>query len=761
MSFDPATRERAKQTVIQTEKWAREKGYSVLRIVHGSKQPPPEDHNYNDAANYRVPPPEVFAWGKFGIGVVSGPQRKGPLDADLDAKEALFFGPRFLPPTPATFGRPSKPASHMLYEDPNISEYPTRKFADPLLKSSIIELRADGGNQTVMPGTIHESGEMAQWADKPFPIPAPIIADELARCCAKVAIAVLIVRHLWSEGSRNDVNLCIAGMLFYMKWPLVEAEEFIRAITDYMNDEQAKDRIANVRKTYARAERGEKVRGATALKTKVLSGPDVETVVDRILEWMGPTSSSVVMEMNENFACVLLEGKFRIVHTDVPAGEPFVFQTKDDFLDAYGPFTVAGPDGKIVSKAKLWLGSPQRRFYRKAEFLPGVTEEGEVLNLWTGWAVEPEPGPCEAWLALVWEIICGENEEIYRWLMNWLAHLFQFPLEKIHTCPVIIGVQGAGKSLMCSYLSRILGAAYLQVSKPDHIHGRFNSHLRNTLLLHADEALYPRDKKHRAVIKSLIGDEKQMHEAKGVDASLVQTSIRLLLTSNYDHAAPAEEGDRRFTVIKMLGRRVDDDLKKRVVAELKSSGPAALLHYLTTQWTVDHDEVNRNLKNADWAANVLEQADPQIGWWFDKLQAGVLVPEYLRWATKPVSWAWPERVGTVALYRLFVEDMRIAGRAQGLPSPITFSTKLNELTGGVRKRHMNHFVPPIGEEVGPMPAWISSIPGSQKTILDLPDLETCRRAFDFFIGRDMEWEDPTIEDVAEVDRDKPDGQPEY
>ena len=75
-----------------------------------------------------------------------------------DCGEACALAPVLLPPTPAIFGRASKPASHWLY----IAPLKSFKFQDPVDNSTLLELRSTG-LQTVFPGSVHPTGELIEW----------------------------------------------------------------------------------------------------------------------------------------------------------------------------------------------------------------------------------------------------------------------------------------------------------------------------------------------------------------------------------------------------------------------------------------------------------------------------------------------------------------------------------------------------------------------------------------------------------------------
>jgi len=103
---------------------------------------------------------------------------------DCDCPEAITAAREFLPETGLIFGRQSKPFSHFFYR----SDPPARtmQFIDPLDQSTIVELRglkSDGsiGLQTVVPPSIHESGEPVRFEQGFEGIPATSMRKFLCR----------------------------------------------------------------------------------------------------------------------------------------------------------------------------------------------------------------------------------------------------------------------------------------------------------------------------------------------------------------------------------------------------------------------------------------------------------------------------------------------------------------------------------------------------------------------------------------------------
>lgn len=734
---------RSSDAVMRTLAWLRKHQFKPVVLRSHSKAALSRDYA---SPAYRPPDDDVWRNSQYELGCALGPRQGGPTDVDLDCTEALFFAPRFFPSTDATFGRQTKPASHYLYRI-DLAELDKRAFIDPIDKSTIIEIRADS-HQTVMPGSIHEdTGELIEWSGPPFPEVTTVPADQLVTAAKRVAIATLVVRHLWYDGSRNEACKHLAGLFYYLEWPLEDVETLIQSVMEYCDDDD-KSRIPTVRATYRRAVAGSKVTGAGVLRKQL--GDD--RVVDRILEWAGSPGINVVQQYNERFAVVSLEGKFRIADIDVAAGEPPTFYQHDDFLALQATDysdQVNENTGKSIPKSRLWLANPRRRQYRSVDFIPGA-EDTPYLNLWTGWAVQPKKGTCDAWLDLLHEIICGGDDRLCSWLLHWFANILREPTDKSLTAPVIIGEEGAGKSALIRYFGRILGRGFTVVTNDEHIHGKFNKHLASTLLLHSDEALYAGDRRHAGIIRSLITDEHRIYEQKGIDARQVRNFIRLILTSNDMHAAPAKPGDRRYTVVTMGERKITPRLWRALKEELDGDGPAALHQYLLDM-KYDPAVSRLNVKNDALIAMKSANFNPLESWWYDALYEGNVLPAYLAWATIPEKEPWPHTVAGPALYAALCIRMRERGYRGQVPSDTLVASELERFVGRRLVRMRRRYEDPQVENVPQMARHLGE---RMSSVTQLPDLETCRKAFERYMGQSIEW--PGTEGELEIeDDDKP------
>jgi hypothetical protein len=744
----------ASHAVFRTLQWMRRHKFRPVPLHFQSKAAINRDYVNID---YQPPGDELWKSHNFGVGCALGPVCVGPIDIDLDCAEARHFASHFLPPTPAVFGRKSALRSHWVYRVDSAT-FASKAFEDPALKGqkgkgkpTLIEMRGDGGYQTVFPGSVHETtGETVEWAADPnskvdltLDVPVVVAAD-LIRAVRKVALASVLVRYVWTAGNHNESTKLLSGIFCQLGWSLEEAEAFIQALMDFDGDRD-RSRMPTVRNTYRKHADGKPVAGQGILRKQLKN----DKLVDAIMEWAGSTFVHVIGKINEQWAAGNVGGKFRVALTDVRPGQSPVFFAKDDWLSIMEPETVDITDdkGKVktVKAGKLWIASKQRRMYSGIDFLPGEEDAGSVINLWTGWPTQPEAGDCSAWLELLRDVVCGGDPETNRWMLHWFASILRTPRTKARTAVVIVGPEGAGKSLLLSYFGQILGVGdyYVMVTKEDHITGKFNSHLGRTLLLHSEEALWAGDKKHAGIIKSLITDDMQMYEPKGLNPQPIRNFIRLIMTSNEQRAAAARAGDRRYTILDMGDRKISDELLKRVLHELHHDGPAALFQHLLD---MDYDSTlaSINIKNAALAEMKTHNFDTIDDWWFDTLMDGAILPDALRWASKwdhELEKEWPKVVSSRALHvALTIHCINQRNRGP-VPSETALAIRLHKLTKvHLQRKQVSGYIRPMHEKGDPPThLLIVQLSDRQSTIVNMPTLDECRKAFERYLGQSINW----------------------
>jgi putative DNA primase/helicase len=216
----------------------------------------------------RAKAPEISAWqnrrpkdfnpaefdDETNVGVVLGDALGGLIDIDLDCEQALTLAPIFLPPTGFTFGRKSKPRSHYFYRCQNHGR--TVRLSSSSGRN-LLECRGDGG-QTVVPPSLHPTGEQIEFSERGSPAIADF--DELVLQCKLMATAIEISPH-WQTGSRHNLSLALAGALIRANLSLDHIYKVIRGICHLTGDKEERDRLRSIQSTADTILRGEPATG--------------------------------------------------------------------------------------------------------------------------------------------------------------------------------------------------------------------------------------------------------------------------------------------------------------------------------------------------------------------------------------------------------------------------------------------------------------------------------------------------------------------
>jgi len=329
-------------------------------------------------------------------------------------------------------------------------------------------------------------------------------------------------------------------------------------------------------------------------------------------------NGQLLEELNQKFAIVPTGNKFTIVNE---TENETMFLAPSDFRLALQNRFATDSSGKFpkqVQASTLWLKHPERREYKSVDFLPIAETPYGVFNMWKGFAVKPKGGLEDIPLfhELIDEVICSGNEQWALYLWGWLAHMVQCPKEKPGVAIVLRSdAQGVGKSRFAEYVGSLLGRHFRTVTHGRHIHGNFNSHLKDTLMLFGDEAVWGGDRRTESILKQLITEPNMIIEMKGKDVFEVRSYLRLMLATNSEWAAPVGLTDRRYFVLNVSNSRKNDhNFFKRLIYEQNHGGIEALLQAL-----MDFDLSDFEVRNIPETPARLEQKflsmEPIEKWW--------------------------------------------------------------------------------------------------------------------------------------------------
>lgn len=647
-------------------------GWSVLPIPNGRKAP-----EVKDWVNRTFEEADFTADSNIGIRL--GEPSGHLVDVDLDCAEAVAAAPIIMLATPRMHGRAGVGVSHYWYRAQGIDK--SERWLDTEGKV-LVELRSTGG-QTVVPTSIHPSGEQLFWlvdgrpSDLPGDVP-PTVEGELLRTAARsTATAALLARH-WPNGSRHVAARDVAGFLAARGLAAKEIEDIVRVAATIAKDDEIEDRARVARDTVATFDAGGKTTGGPTLEASV-----GKEVVSLLIKWYGSNTAvfdGLVDEMNKHrFGCRV--GKDYVYGLETDSG--VVFQPARALFEEYANQRVKigskkqktkGDDGKESSievptyrtKFEIWREHPKKRSYRTVGFWPPpLTCHERDYNLWHGFAVTPlmpteeshrstrdalqawadqfAKPKCQLYLDLMYEVICDSNQAHYDYLLKWMALTCQEPGIPIEVSVMMKGELGTGKGTFARTFGSMFGRHYTHLDRTEQLAGKFNAAISGKIVVFADEAFFAGDKKDLGSLKRLITEPTLSIERKGIDVVEENNCIHLIMATNNEHAHHASFKERRFFSLKVSSARAQDHVYFNAVnKQMREGGREALLSYLLTR-SVSHDDI----RHVPMTKELREQQDmslsPEQRWWKDCLYQGTI-------GDNP----WPTEIATSALHSAYL-----------------------------------------------------------------------------------------------------------
>jgi len=272
----------------------------------------------------------------------------------------------------------------------------------------------------------------------------------------------------------------------------------------------------------------------------------------------------------------------RFVHIDDQTGD-FVFDLwtnevcKSAKMLKLLPARVRGDD---IKEHPTWKA--RAVYIDQIGFDPGGDDKNIICNRWRGWPTKPKRGCCDMLLDLLRFICSGDEkrDEIYEWILCWLAYPIQHPGAKMHTAIVVHGPQGTGKSRFFEAYAKIFGD-YSIVINQGAIEDKFNSDWsERKLFVLADEIVARSDMYHlKNQLKNFITGEWVRVNPKNVAAHRERNHMNIVFTSNERMPVVLEDDDRRHCVV-WTPPKMNEVFYTEVNDELANGGIEALHDFL-------------------------------------------------------------------------------------------------------------------------------------------------------------------------------------
>ena len=266
-----------------------------------------------------------------------------------------------------------------------------------------------------------------------------------------------------------------------------------------------------------------------------------------------------------------------------------------------------------TSFIKEWLDDTNLLCYNKSDFIPynGINKlnnDEKIYNLFNGYNnkinslynIDKKDKILQPFFDLLFSI-CEENEKYKDYFIKYLAHMIQYPNEKIPICFILKGKQGTGKNVLLSAISNIIGKEYyITSSKPDDFFGNYAEGFYRKLLVNMNECEGKDTFDFEGKIKSFITEDTININPKFIRPTEIRNVARIIITTNKSNPIPIDikSIDRRFVVFqnsdKYLDKKYNSNFWTKLVNHFKCDEFIACLYdYL----------INIDINNYNWRLN--------------------------------------------------------------------------------------------------------------------------------------------------------------
>ena len=177
----------------------------------------------------------------------------------------------------------------------------------------------------------------------------------------------------------------------------------------------------------------------------------------------------------------------------------------------------------------------------------------------------------------------------YEYVLNWIAHIFQYPDDRIvGTCLVLVSNrQGTGKTTLVDALLNLTKRYGKKIANSkEELFGNLTRALQNNVLLVIDDDNSSELKRNYEQLKSLITNDNARIRQMYHDDRFVITNARFVIVSNNPNILQLEKDSRRFAVFEAASTfQRDYDFFRFWNNEywLDETNRVAVLHYLQSK----------------------------------------------------------------------------------------------------------------------------------------------------------------------------------
>ncbi len=157
----------------------------------------------------------------------------------------------------------------------------------------------------------------------------------------------------------------------------------------------------------------------------------------------------------------------------------------------------------------------------------------------------------QPFLTHIHDVIADGNEDVYTYIIKWIASVLQVPNHKTEIALVLLGVQGTGKNVFTNVICKLMSRyAARNVTNVESVVGKFNAILENKKLIVLNEMQSADANKYlnSDALKSLFTENRIMINQKNIPEREAENVANFIICSNQTIPIKIEESDRRYMV---------------------------------------------------------------------------------------------------------------------------------------------------------------------------------------------------------------------
>ena len=233
----------------------------------------------------------------------------------------------------------------------------------------------------------------------------------------------------------------------------------------------------------------------------------------------------------------------------------------------------------------LYDKSEFKNCFSSFDFEPNKKEENDKYNLFRGFLYDTgnynyDENIIKPFLNHLKFLVSNDSKqnELYEYILNWMAHIIQKPEEKTEVAIVFYSIiEGVGKNILFDIYAELLEGYTAKFRDTNSLTDRFNGEMSGKLFCIGDE-IKARAQEVANELKDIITRKKEIVEFKGKDKLYIKDFKNYVFTTNNDNVFKVDNSDRRYLFIECPEEKKNSDYFKCLVDFINNKEKLIHLH---------------------------------------------------------------------------------------------------------------------------------------------------------------------------------------